>query len=340
MDCRAVGKDLVAHPVRFVLLISSIALLLGVEVWHFRRPLPAQQWIDRNLEEIRVAEPDDFYFAVFGDNRGSYAVFEELLGRIERDSDISFAMANGDMVHDGNVEKYRTFLQQVQTHLHKPLLTAIGNHELKRNGRSLYTEIFGPSYYAFKLGNACCIVLDVSEELPLDLQQKGWIEKELGKGKNCIQRLVFMHVPLYDPRGGNHSHALPKDTADQLARLFTQYKVTHIFASHIHGYFEGRWSGIPYTISGGAGAALHGRDPKHHFFHYLKVHVNAGQLQVEPRSIPFPAYERMGRSAYLSWLYVYPYLRMHGIELLLLLVIAVQGVSLYRLAQRAPIDKK
>lgn len=149
-----------------------------------------------------------------------------------------------------------------------------------------------------------------------------------------------MHLPLYDPRGGNDQHSVSKGTADQLIQLFRQYNVTHIFASHIHGYFEGQWKGVPYTTSGGAGAALHGKDPRHYFFHYLKVHILGGKLKVEPQSIAFPAYERMGRKVYLAWLYVDPFLRIHKIELALLLVIAVLAVSMHRLADRKPTDKR
>ena len=47
--------------------------------------------------------------------------------------------------------------------------------------------------------------------------------------------------------------------------LFKKYKVTHIFAGHIHGYYTGTWDGMPYTITGGAGAQLYGSDPEHVF---------------------------------------------------------------------------
>ena len=66
------------------------------------------------------------------------------------------------------------------------------------------------------------------------------------------------------------------------------HRITHIFCSHIHGYFTGDWEGIPYTISGGAGAPLVGTDPAHFFYHYLKVRVRGGTVTVEPVPVTPP----------------------------------------------------
>ena len=96
---------------------------------------------------------------------------------------------------------------------------------------------------------------------------------------------MFLHVPLFDPRGGENHHCLPEATGRRLAALFRQYRVTHIFAGHIHSYFSGNWDGVPYTITGGAGAPLYGTDPKHFFYHYLKVTLQGGEVQVEVQRI-------------------------------------------------------
>jgi hypothetical protein len=64
-------------------------------------------------------------------------------------------------------------------------------------------------------------------------------------------------------RGGMYHACIPESAATELAVLFRKYRVTRIFTSHIHGYFTGQWQGIPYTITGGAGAELVGNDPHH-----------------------------------------------------------------------------
>ena len=106
----------------------------------------------------------------------------------------------------------------------------------------------------------------------------------------------------------------------QLAILFRKYRVTHIFASHIHGYFAGQRLGVPYTITGGAGAELVGTDPSHYFYHFLKVHVKGGAVDIHVKPVPSPDYAWLDRLGFITWLYLYPFIRFHGIELDFLLL--------------------
>ena len=50
-------------------------------------------------------------------------------------------------------------MNQIQA-LNKPLLTAIGNHELMDEGRGNYYDMFGRFYYSFTVGENYFIVLD------------------------------------------------------------------------------------------------------------------------------------------------------------------------------------
>ena len=319
------------HPFRAAFLFLVLLALLGLELWDHVSPLPGRDWIALNIKRIRIADPDNFCFAVFGDNKNSHFTFERLLKEIEHDPEISFAIDLGDLVYDGEKEKYRYFLRQIKSNFHKPLLTGIGNHELKEKGRGLYAEIFGPFYYSFRIGKVCFFVLDDANEKGLDRWQRIWIERELKRSKGlCTQRLVFFHVPLYDPRRGHHRHCLPEEAAHDLLNLFQDYGVSHIFSSHIHGFFQGNWGGIPYIITGGAGAELVGTDPNHYFFHYLKVKVVNGNLQIKVKRLPSPKYERLDRLAYALWLYVYAFLRIHGVEMALLLISGMLCVSLLK----------
>ncbi|OIN95968.1 MAG: hypothetical protein AUJ48_02255 [Deltaproteobacteria bacterium CG1_02_45_11] len=326
-------RDIIAvtvkkNPVKYCLFAICILLLTGFEVWAHFSLLPAHKWNIINLKKIDVADPGDFSLAVFGDNRNSKYVFENLLRLIDHDTDIAFAVSLGDMVQKGEKERYRWFLQQVENNLSIPLLTAIGNHERQGDDYGLYHDIFGPLYYSFKIGNNCFFVLDNADGKWLDRKQELWLANELEKSRNCDTRIVFMHMPLYDPRMGRDPHCLGKQASENLIRLFLKYHVTHIFVSHIHGYFQGRWKGIPYTITGGAGAGLAGSNPDHYFFHFLKVHIKNGNLDVEVKQVP-SSYEWLGRSGYRAWTSMYSFFRFHGIQALLLLVAAGLVMAIY-----------
>jgi Calcineurin-like phosphoesterase len=295
------------HPIKIFLLIFCILFLSGFELLGHFSPLPGHEWNTINLTKIKVPDPSDFSFAVFGDNRRSNFVFENLLKLVDHDPDITFGIDLGDLVSRGKKRSYRHFIKQVKGNMALPLLTAIGNRELKGEGRALYRNIFGPLYYSFKIGRNYFMVLDNANGKGLDREQRLWLEKELEKSLRYDTRIIFMHVPLYDPREMNHHHGLDEESADKLKNLLLKYRVTHVFASHIHGYFEGRWEGIPYTITGGAGISLAGDDPDHFFFHFVKVHIKNGSLNILVKHVPPPKHQWLDLLDYMASLYLYSF---------------------------------
>jgi 3',5'-cyclic AMP phosphodiesterase CpdA len=248
--------------------------------------LPARDWNSQNLARLQAPKDDTLTFAVLGDNRNNPAVFDAILKQMARDPGLEFAIHLGDMVPTGELKNYQDFFHSLKNYLKLPLLAVIGNHELSQDpdGR-LYRKIFGPRDFAFQLGGSYFIMLDNAGEAGLGKNQLHWLEAELKKSQTCRIRLVFLHVPLFDPRIGDQPHALPPEIGNRLAALFREYQVTRIFAGHIHGYFDGQWDGVPYTISAGAGAPLYGTDPAHFFFHYLVVTVKGAKLQVQVRPL-------------------------------------------------------
>jgi hypothetical protein len=273
------------HSLVIGLAVLCVLLFIGITVWNSFAPVPAHNWNQRKLSRITVADPRNFTFAVLGDNKGNRSVFEPLLRDIDQDKGIAFAIDDGDLVDGGTMGHYRRFLNQVQEDLSIPLLTAIGNHDLNHGSTHNYQEIFGSTYYSFRVGQGYFIVLDATTEAGFDKIERQWLEQELQKGQAAKVRFVFMHVPVFDPRGGAFHKSLPDKDQRDLLDLFRRYKVTHLFASHLHGYFSGVQAGVPYTATGGAGGPLQGTDPEHFFYHYLKVHVRDGETDVIVRRI-------------------------------------------------------
>ena len=227
----------------------------------------------------------DFTFAVFGDNKDGYSVFDALLKDVKHRREISFTVDVGDLVPRGKRGLFGRFLKKVQENLTVPLVTAIGNHDLDGGSSDNYREIFGQTYYSFLLGENYFIVLDATTESGFNKTERYWLEEELKKAQTSRTRFVFMHVPPFDPRGKGFHKCLPEKDARNLLDLFRRYNVTHLFASHIHGYFSGTWEGLPYTITGGAGGKLQGKDPEHFFHHYVTVRVYQGRVETTVRRI-------------------------------------------------------
>jgi hypothetical protein len=279
----------------------------------------------RDLKKID-GKKEQFSFAVFGDNKNSIRTFEELMSKLNKE-DALFAVDCGDLVYDGEEERFRFFINQIR-HLDKPLLTVAGNHEVTENGRANYHQLFGRFYYSFAVGKSYFIVLDDSNEKSIDAKQMAWLQKELRIGQAYQNRFVFMHVPLYDPRKGmsRAGHSLSDlKSARKLNGLFDRNNVTMLFTSHIHAYYRGRWGNTPYIITGGAGAELAGSDPRHYFYHYIKTDVSEGNVTYRVVKIGNADSGLAGRWAHTAWIYVYAYLAIHYWDLLIVAAVIYMG---------------
>jgi predicted phosphodiesterase len=254
-------------------------------------PLPAKQWNQENLAKVQSAAAEPVTFAVMGDSRDNPPVFGGLLKKVDRDSELAFVIHLGDMVREAEVDQYQTFFTVVRQNLHKPLLAVVGNHELTGDrDLNLFHQIFGLDYYAFQIGQNYFIAInDAAEAEGMSQAQLRGLEAELQKSQTYKTRMVFCHIPLYDPRDGDKPHSLKPEEAAKLLSLFKKYNVTYVFAGHIHSYYAGDWKGLPYNITGGAGAPLAGTDPQHAFYHYLKVSLQGDQVQIQVIPLAEPA---------------------------------------------------
>ncbi len=286
---------MVKNPLTKLPVIRLVLIILWLLAWAAASlaadgaALPAKDWNLRQIERLQAVDGGPLTFAVLGDGRSNPAVFERLLKAMAADPSLTFAIEVGDMVAQGTLEQFEAFFKQIRSVVRLPFLALVGNHDLGKNhDLTLYREIFGPDYYAFPVkGNYFIMVNDVEEGGVGEVQWR-WLEDELKKSQSYQTRLVFLHTPLFDPRGGNNHHCLPEAAGRRLAALFHKYHVTHVFAGHIHSYFSGNWEGVPYTITAGAGAPLYGADPAHFFYHYLKVTLRGDQVDVQVQRLSTP----------------------------------------------------
>jgi hypothetical protein len=224
-------------------------------------------------------------FAFLGDSKNS-PIFQQVVRALNSDTSVQFAIISGDLVLYPEGDTFKSFLRQ-RRELEIPSLSLPGNHDVAFGAMDLYYHIFGRMYYSFVLADSKFILLDNSNEKNLGPEQEAWLEKELQDGQQYTNRFVFMHVPLWDPRDKpgvmvRYAHSMKDpDVARRLEDLFLKYKVTTLFASHIHAYYETNLRGLPTIISGGGGAELAGKDPKHTYYHYVRVTVNRDQVRTE-----------------------------------------------------------
>lgn len=238
-------------------------------------------------------------YIILGDNRDGYDTFEKIIQQVNGLKPV-FVIDNGDLVFSGKPNQYRLFDNMVSK-LSSTLLTTTGNHDIRSNGQSIYTMLYGPTYYSFDYADSHFVFLDSapgwSEKQAISDEQYAWFEKDLIKaqGKRIF---VVTHIPPHDPRAGvkvneipnyvnkiksgenwleqklnnynenkdmEHGFQDPKE-AEKFEKLMSTYKVDTVYLSHIHSYFEYNKDGVRYLITGGAGAELL---TKNSYYHYM-----------------------------------------------------------------------
>jgi hypothetical protein len=335
---------------RFILIVT-ISLLWAYSEYTDFYEIPFHDLNYKALQEISSRDLKGQYsFAVVGDPKNS-PVFDDIVHNINQDKDISFVTMLGDLVMYPTVETYRSFLEQ-RAELHAPALALPGNHDVAFKDHYFYHTIFGRFYYSFAIADTQFILLDNSNMMDVDEEQLAWLEKQLKAGQVYKNRFVFMHVPLWDPRGLNEfgvrfSHSMnDPDAARKLEDIFKKNKVTLLFEGHIHAYYDLPDKTLHRIISGGGGAALSGTDPEHAFHHYLKVTLsdNANKISTEVVRLDNKK-TKLSITKYLNnaLLYVLTFLKLYKLQIILgtlVLILLLDALLEYFYLRRSDITPK
>ena len=257
------------------------------------------------LHPVRIAaqlqpdvRPDSFVFAVVGDNRGGPngiqpPVFTEIVRQINHDSPV-LVFNTGDMIYgytedEVMLRRYWQGYKQAIAPLKAPIFHVPGNHDLfDAQSARVYREQLGAPYFAFDYGNSRFIALDTeTEPYRLGTVQTEWLRAQL-KGAGQRNVFMFLHKPLF-PVDGHIGSSLDRYPAerDAVHRLLVEHRgiIKGVFQGHEHLYNFGERDGVPYYITGGAGANLYVPPELGGFHHYLLVRVHGNRVAVEVRTV-------------------------------------------------------
>jgi hypothetical protein len=230
---------------------------------------------------LSTSVPPAYTFAVIGDNRDGRQTYLALIDRLNAVAP-AFVINGGDLVSSGTASQYDQFIADSAA-FQSPWLTIPGNHDIVNGGRTLYNRRLAPDYYDFTWGNAQFIMLDNADGSMSD-QQLAWLENKL-ENRTTQHVFLFMHKPPFDPRPGQMHTVNSKALADRLISMAARYHVTAVFSSHIHMYYKGERLGVPYYITGGAGAPLYAQPAEGGIYHYLQVKIAGDQVSISPIKI-------------------------------------------------------
>jgi predicted phosphodiesterase len=235
----------------------------------------------KKIQSVPYNPKKGFQFIVFGDNRINLPVWETICKSIS-EKNVLFAIATGDLVNEGEPEQFDKYLFAVLEKYGKfNFLPVLGNHDTGYDRQAIsYRTSFGSNSfnYYFDYGNARFVILDNCSQAIKFSEQLKIADKWLNDTPEGFFKFVFAHVPPGNIRKWSY-HAMSVEKSKPFTSLMTRNSVDHVFLGHIHAYSTATYMNVDYTITGGAGAALHRQyGPKGSTHHYVIVNVSADSI--------------------------------------------------------------
>jgi glycosyltransferase involved in cell wall biosynthesis len=288
--------------------IIILVLIIGYRVYlQFHEP----DFSDSNFENIKTIESsqakEEYSFVVFGSVESSLSVFQKkIIGKINQDEGIVFAVSTGDAVLDGSEDKYQ-ILHKSLGKLKIPMVVGIGTHEISDGGEIRFYRHFGPYYFSYTYGDSYFIFIDTTG-LTANAVQQDWIANELDQAQDYGHIFVFMNdapVKVTDDTIIQTNHYIEsKSLREFLLRTLPAHHVDAVFTNGSLMYGRKTVNGIPYHISGGAGGLLY-PGTEGSSFHYLRVDVTPGNVSVKSITEPVVTNQVLIQKIERLWIFIH-----------------------------------
>jgi predicted phosphodiesterase len=203
------------------------------------------------------AEKNQSSCIILSDMHGRDSMVGSLLDKVEW-NETDFVILNGDFINtfDDEDELYSVLDTCVSIFAkEKPIYAIRGNHETRGlKALELKQYLHFPEdkyYYAFSSGKTFYIVLDSGEDKPdSDIEYHGlndferyrenqaiWLSElvESEDFKNAEQKVVFMHIPPYYPKGGREWHG-PLESRRNFVPILNKAGIDLMLCGHRHRY--------------------------------------------------------------------------------------------------------
>ncbi len=240
----------------------------------------ADSLYDRSLallaRKSAPVDPAAFSFVVLGDSRGNDAVFTRVLRKAAEKRPL-FILHGGDLGDHGTRKELESFLAVIGREVpDMPVFVVRANHE---QDTALFRELIAPLQFVIDLPRLKTLLVSVdNSSYELTPQSLVFLTSALALQRNY--RFVAMHIPPKTAQWDWHTFSTG---AAELLALLTGQKATMAFFSHVHQYARDDSQGIPFIISGGAGAKPYPKEkfPGEPVYHFVLVTVKNGKATAE-----------------------------------------------------------
>lgn len=194
--------------------------------------------------QINVSTSDTFKFAIISDTHEWYDETKEAVNSINRQKGIQFVMCCGDVANAGLAQEYKWYFDGIKK-CNYPVITVIGNHDYRSNGKMIFQKLFGSTNNSLVVGAYKFILFDNiiwegGNKSPL----YEWLVDELADTSHF--NIVFAHIPPWS----DQMEGINKMVFKQIVTPSNTVLCVH---GHTHSFSDTKYNGIHTIVSGNIG---------------------------------------------------------------------------------------
>lgn len=212
----------------FILLFAAGCSDL-IEYSPYDIDVPKVEWNSREAARIdSVLGPEDtLRIAFFSDVHDNYDLLEATIEKMNNRNDIRFIVCGGDVTNSGLSQEFNWYLDEIQKSA-LPVLTVIGNHNYRSNGRYIYNRLFGSRRMCFICGPYRFILFDdvIWENSNLSPDYI-WLRSMLSD--ESYHNVFIAHIPPHGDQMEGQNKLVLEQFIHRENTILCLYGHTHIF---------------------------------------------------------------------------------------------------------------
>ena len=257
-------------------------------------------WLVQDLRPAYNGKPD-LRLIVFGNaaasNNDPEGPGSVIINKIVESADsrnAGLVVSTGNLTSEGNAISL-AFVKNKLDRLRCAWHTTIGRGEILNDTAVLnYPKIMKPTHAALDMGNISLFFLDntaggfrASDALQRPSERQWpWLLKEIGKSGADVFLFFCHYSPVFDTKGQEGMNIQETRTLHKLMKsLRDRGKKVMVFSGDRPGLRIRVREGIPYIMTGGAGADLDSEAASGGFYNYLEINIQGERVYFSARPV-------------------------------------------------------
>jgi 3',5'-cyclic-AMP phosphodiesterase len=184
---------------------------------------------------------DTLTFALIADSHSNYDDLSDVVSKVNQHKEVLFIIHCGDITDAGLTQEFDWYYDHI-IGSSIPVITAIGNHDYRSNGHTVFEKIFGPSNMTYVSGNYKFIFFDdIIWENNNRSPKYEWLSEQLADSD--YYHIVVSHIPPWTDQMEGSNNLLFK-------QIVTNQNTMLCLNGHEHSYEDTVYNNIRTIVSG------------------------------------------------------------------------------------------